>query len=54
MRLVPLEFAFTTLSWGYITIVEILKRAGRINIEDMRLIQLMYLEYQINDKLVGR
>ena len=54
MRLVPLEFAFTSPSCCYITDVEILKRAGSINIEDMRLIQLMHPEYQINNKLVGK
>ena len=54
MRSAPLEFAFTPSSWCYITDVEILKRAGRINIEDMRLIQLMHPEYQINNKLVGK
>ena len=36
MRLVPLEFAFTPTSWWCITDVKILKRAGCINIEDMR------------------
>ena len=54
MRSAPLEFAFTPSSWCYITDIEILKRAGRIRIEDMRLIQLMHLEYQINNKLVGK
>ena len=54
MRSVPLEFAFTPSSWCHITDVEILKRVGRINIEDMRLIQLMHPEYQINNKLVGK
>ena len=34
--------------------VEILIWAGRINIEDMRLIQLMHPECQINTKLVGK
>ena len=54
MRSILLEFAFTPISWCYITDVEIFKRAGRINIEDMRLIQLMHPEYQINNKLVGK
>ena len=54
MRSVPLESAFTPPRWCYITDVEILKRAGRINIEDMRLIQLMHPEFQINNKLVGK
>ena len=54
MRSVPLEFAFTPPIWCYITDLEILKRVGRINIEDVRLIQLMHPEYQINNKLVGK
>ena len=54
IRSVPLEFVFTHPRWCYITDVEILKQAGRINIEDMKLIQLMHLEYQINNKLVGK
>ena len=54
MRSSPLEFAFTPSSWCYITNVEILKRAGRINIDEMRLIQLMHPEYQINNKSVGK
>lgn len=54
MRSAPLEFAFTPSSWCCITDVEILKRAGRINIEEIRLIQLMHPEYQINNKLVGK
>ena len=54
MRSAPLEFAFTPPRWCYITDLEILKRLGRINIETMRLIQLMHPEYQINNKLVGK
>ena len=54
MRSAPLEFAFTPSSWCYTTDVEILKRAGRINIEEMRLIQWIHPEYQINNKLVGK
>ena len=47
MQSVPLKFAFTPASWCYITDVQILKRTGSqmINIEDMRLIQLMHPEY---------
>ena len=54
VQYVLMEFAFTPISWCYITDVEIFKRAGRINIEDMRLIQLMHPEYQINNKFVGK
>ena len=32
---------------------EILKKAGVINIEEMRLIQLMHPDYQINNKNIG-
>ena len=45
MRLFLLEFAFTPPSWCYLTDVEIFKQAGRINIEDMKFIQLMHPEY---------
>ena len=54
MRYIPLEFAFTPASWCYITDVEILKQVSRINIEDIQLIQLIYPEYQNNNKLVGK
>ena len=54
MRLAPLEFAFTPPSLCCITDVEIMKRAGRLEIEDMRLIQLLHQGYQINNKLVGK
>ena len=54
MCFVPLEFVFTPPRWCYITGVKFLKQAGMINIEDMRLIQLMHPEYQINNKLVGK
>ena len=45
MRLVPLESTFIPRSWCYKTDVEILKQSGLINSEDMRLIQLIHLEY---------
>ena len=34
--------------------MEILKRAEEINIDKMRLIQLLHPEFQINNKLVGK
>lgn len=37
MKSTPLEFVFTPTSLQSITDVEILKRVGRLNIEDMRL-----------------
>ena len=42
MMSVPLEFEYTPPSWWSITDAVVLKQAGRINIEDMRLIQLMH------------
>ena len=54
MRSVPLEFAFTPKKWCSLDDLEILKKAGRINIEEMRLIQLMHPDYQINNTNIGR
>ena len=54
MRAAPLEFAFTPNKWCSLDNLEILKKAGRINIEEMRLIQLMHPDYQINNKNIGR
>ena len=50
MRSAPLEFDFTPKKWCSFDDVEILKKAGDINIDTMRLIILMYPEYQINKK----
>ena len=47
-----LECVFTPPSWCSITDVEIVRRVGQLNIEDMHLIQLMHPEYQINNKPV--
>ena len=41
----PLEFSFTPEKWCTLGNLEILKKAGRINIDEMRLIQLMYPQY---------
>ena len=49
-----LEFSFTPKKWLTLDDLEILKKAGRINIEEMRLIQLMHPEYQINNKMLDR
>ena len=54
MRTAPLEFAFTPKTWLTLDDVEIMKKAGRINIDEMRLIILMHPEYQINNKNIGR
>mmetsp|Transcript_17209 Transcript_17209/g.18906 ORF Transcript_17209/g.18906 Transcript_17209/m.18906 type:complete len:236 (-) Transcript_17209:511-1218(-) len=42
------------ITWCSIVDLEILKKAGRINVDKMQLIQLMHPEYQINNKNVGR
>ena len=54
MRTAPLEFAFTPKKSLLLDDVEIMKKAGRINIDEMRLIMLMHPEYQINNKNIGR
>ena len=54
MRSAPLECSFTPPGWCSIVDLEILKKTGRININEIRLIQLMYPKYQINNKNVGR
>ena len=50
MRSAPLEFDFTPKEWYSFDDLEILKKTGRINIEEICLIQLMHPEYQINNK----
>ena len=54
MRSVRLEFDFTPKEWCSFDDLKILKKAGKINIEEMQLIQLMHPEYQINNKNIGR
>ena len=54
MRLAPLEFDFTPEKWCPFDDVEILKKAGELNIEKMRLIMLMHSQYQMNNKNIGR
>ena len=54
IRSAPLEFSFTPPGWCSIADLETLKKAGRININKMRLIQLMHPKYQIDNKSVGR
>ena len=54
IRSAPLEFAFTPKEGCSLDDLEILKKAGKINIEEMGLIQLMHPDYQINNKNMGR
>ena len=54
MRSALLEFDFTLEKWCTFDDLELLKKAGKINMDEMRLIQLIYPEYQINSKNTGR
>ena len=54
MRTAPLEFGFTPKKWLSFDNVEIMKKTGRINVDEMKLIILMHPEYQINNKNIGR
>ena len=54
MRSAPLEFDFTPKEWCSFDDVEILKKAGELNIDKMRLIMLMHPQFQMNNKNIGR
>ena len=54
LRTVPLEIGFVPPSWLSITDVAILKKLGVLEIDLMRLIQLMDAEFQMNNKLLGK
>ena len=54
MRSAPLEFDFTPKEWCSFDDVEILKKAGELNIDKMRLIMLMHSQFQMNNKNIGR
>ena len=54
MRSAPLEFSLTPPKWCSIVDLEISKKAERINMDKMRLIQVMHPPYQINNKNVHR
>ena len=45
MRTSPLEFGLAPSQWLSITDIEILKKAGVLEIDDMRLIQLIHPEF---------
>ena len=55
MRSAPLEFDLTPEKWCSFDDVYILTKARNINIniDEMRLIQLIHPEYQINNKNIG-
>ena len=54
MRSAPLEFDFTPKDWCIYDEVEILKKAGDINIGKMRLITMIHPQLQMNNKNIGR
>ena len=54
MRSAPLEFDFTPEEWCTFDDVQILKKAGELNIDKMRLIMLMHPQFQMNNKNIGR
>ena len=54
IRTIPLEFECSPSQWLFVTDIEILKKAGVLEIDGMRLIQLRHPEFQINNKLVGK
>ena len=54
VRSAPLEFGFTPKKWCSFDDVEILKKAGKHNIDKMRLIMLIHPQFQMNNKNIGR
>jgi hypothetical protein len=54
LRSIPLEVGFIPDDWKTIADVKILKKAGVVNVDKMRLIQLMRSDFQINNKILGR
>ena len=54
LLMAPLLVGFSPQAWQVVTDVEILKKAGELRVAKMRLIQLMSLEFQINNKMVGQ
>ena len=56
MQTVPLEVGFVPPSWLSVTdvAVAILKKLGILEIDLMRLIQLMDAQFQMNNKLLGK
>ena len=54
LRSIPREFGFSPPLWQRITDVEILKKANVYVLEKMRLIQLMYADFNANNKHDGK
>ena len=53
-RTIPLAVGFVTLIWMSVNDVAILKKLGMLEIDVMRIIQLMGADFQSNNKLVGK
>ena len=54
LRDIPLTFGFAPPSWLSITDVEILKKLGVYDIEQMRAVQLFAAEFNITNKMIGK
>jgi hypothetical protein len=54
LRNLPLLFGFVPPSWLSITDVEILKKLGIYDIEQMRAVQLFAAEFNITNKMIGK
>ena len=54
LRGLPLELGFAPELWCNITDIEILKKANVYDVDQMRLIQLMDAEFNMNNKMIGR
>ena len=54
MRSIPTEIGLVPPTWCAITDVKIQKCSGKISIDNMRSIQLMHPEFQINNKLARK
>ena len=54
LRQLPLKLGFVPKSWCHITDVEILKKANVYDVDQMRLIQLMDAEFNMNNKFIGK
>lgn len=54
LRTTPLELGFAPTQWCNITDIEILKKTNVYDVDQMRLIQLMDAEFNMNNKMIGR
>ena len=54
IRALPLQYGFVPQDWCRITDVEILKKEGVLDVDKMRLIQLMDAEANMNNKMIGK